>query len=570
VSSFWGALRFSFSVPTDALGKHPTKTNFHQTKLRTFSVFSWKSISIVSEKVEEAKRMRNMLELVRKPVVLAIVFVVLTWFAASGTMFYSFGSGEHDTFMMVAGILHGEKTGQVINPLNYGSDLQFMFYYLFNMVLRVVPLTYDQILLSMNIIGTLLSLLIPILLLVLLRRSFDLGSPEIVPIILVTSPAYLYTLPYGHPFHIAFSFCLFSLICFFGSYRGAGCIKSTLLFLLAVIMMAVALTIRADQVILFWFVIGGLLIYARERKRTKWFGLFCLLSLSAAVFFLSHSLLVPPQEMAGPAERSISTVMNLVRLVIGTYKFDALLWSMAHHITEIALPLIVLCVFAAIKFLRKKESFMLFGFAVSLMPSALTYLVNPSPPRHFIITIIALAIFLSVSIGPKKLLWAPVFGVALLAFNLLLPPALATISGKAADVRPACTYNIIQRHLRNKEQIKASLPFFSDLVLHVPSNTIIFGQWVHIAQITMLLSDRKDLEFKKVKMSGVTGALRLTYGGKEMYLVEAYNAKIVGEIVEELHGAGKKFRFISLLSDDLHGDDVIVIRKPKQLLWWNA
>ena len=514
--------------------------------------------------------MRNMLELVRKPVVLAILFVVLTWFAASGTMFYSFGSGEHDTFMMVAGIVRAEKTGQVINPLNYGSDLQFMFYYLFNMVLRVVPLTYDQILLSMNIIGTLLSLLIPILLLVLLRRNFDLGSLEIVPIILVTAPAYLYTLPYGHPFHIAFSFSLLSFIFFFDSYKGTRRIKSALLFLLAVIMMAVALTIRADQVILFWFVICGLLIYARERKRTKWLGLFCLLCSSAAIFFLSHSLLVPPQEMAGPAERSISTVMNLVRLVKSTYKFDALLWSMAHHVTEIALPLIVLCVFAAIKLLRKKESFVLFGFAVSLIPSALTYLVNPSPPRHFIITIIALAIFFSVSIGSMKLPWPTLLGLVLLVFNLLLPPALATISGKAADVRPTCTYNIIQRHLRNKEQIKASLPFFSELVLHVPSNTTIFGQWIHIAQITMLLSDRNDLEFKKVKMSGVTRALKLSYGGKEIYLVEAYNAKIVGGIVEELRGTAKGFHFISLLSDDLYGDDVIVIRKPEQLLWWNA
>src|ERR1051325_679402 len=89
--------------------------------------------------------------------VVSFVLVCIAWTILAGSMFYRIGSGEHDTFMMAAGIVHGVKTDHVINSMNYGNDLQFIFYYAMHYLARSFALDGGDLLLLMNSIGAVMA-----------------------------------------------------------------------------------------------------------------------------------------------------------------------------------------------------------------------------------------------------------------------------------------------------------------------------------------------------------------------------------------------------------------------------
>jgi hypothetical protein len=205
-------------------------------------------------------------------------------------MFFWKGSGEHDTFMMAAGVVHGVMTDQVINSMNYGNDLQFMFYYALHYLTRSFAMDGHALLFVMNWTGTLMALFIPFLLYFLIRSDETIAnvSPSLAVLLLITSPAYAFIVPYGHPFHVAIALSLFSLLVFRRFASSLKISKKFLLLVSAVLLQGIALTIRAEQVGLFWFCVIGLFVYEQEKNKEKWLWLVVLYASSALIFVGMH------------------------------------------------------------------------------------------------------------------------------------------------------------------------------------------------------------------------------------------------------------------------------------------
>ncbi len=500
------------------------------------------------------------------------LFVFAVWAAATARMFFFSGTGDHDAFMMAAGVSRGLNTGRVINLMDYGSNAQFMFYYIFNLIGGVVTLNSARALLLLNLIGTACALIAPVLLFVLIKRNFRLPSPYVVPVLVITNSAYLFSLPYGHPFQIAFVVALASLMLFFEGIRGYQGKKAVLIMALAAVLQGLALTIRAEQVFLFWFCIFGLMIYSDDTDRKRRLGLVFLFAAALAIFFSAHRLLVPPlvKEAVQNGHPLKGVFAGAFKVIAETYSPESLKWSMAYHLTEIGLPIIFLTLFFIIKDLRQGRLRPILGLAVSITPSLLIYIGNPTPPRHFIITVIALSIFIGLNLTTRRPAMLALFGVCVLLINTALPPLLNIIERGGEHGRRNHTYNFLQKIDRDKAQVRAAFPFFKNLVDSAPTNTVILGKWVHLSEISMILSDEKGLGFERVKITPAIKTLEITYRSKKIYLVECYRADQAGSLVQKIKAAHPEYRFFSLINgpgaeiNDLHIDI------PESINMWSS
>jgi hypothetical protein len=480
--------------------------------------------------------------------------------------------------MMAAGVVHGVKVDQVINSMNYGNDLQFMFYYVMHCLAGSLAMDGHAVLLFMNWTGTLLALSIPFLLFFLIRsdNTSSRVSPSLAALLLISSPVYAFIVPYGHPFHAAIALSLFSMIVFRRFASALEFSRRFLLLVAAVLLQAVALTIRAEQVFLFWFCVVGLFIYEQERSLERWLWLIVVFASSALIFAAMHNFMVTAvrdtYDIASPAPTTfrlwdvIQRYYGLIRSIYTAANFPR---SIAYHITDIGIPLLGMAGFFLGKQLSEKQYRPVLALIISVGPSFLVYLVNTSPPRHFAITVIGLAIYVGASarsIESHKLI---PLGVTVAAMNLLVPLILSLVDPGGVDgQRRNYTYSFYERSNRNKVQTKTAMQFFQALLSKVPTQTVIFGEWIHIAQMSMLMSGKPRGKFASGKIAASVKALVFTYEGRKIYLVEAYDDAAVRRAVAMAGELQSKFHFLSLLPGSTVNDLGIVV--PREIGWWSV
>jgi hypothetical protein len=482
-------------------------------------------------------------------------------------MFFAYGSGEHDTFMMAAGITHGVKTNAPINSMNYGNDLQFLFYYCMHYLARMYNIEGVSVLLMMNIFGSLMALLVPVLLFVLLTRMETRFSLGVAIILLLTSPTYALIVPYGHPFHLAFVLSLISFLIF--QRIGGKPWKASFLFGLAVVLQGIALAIRTEQVFLFWFCVFGLLLYKREQRTAQWVLLLLMLASATALFLALHGLLVPRADNLSQSSSELRSYLSVFarfyHILEVMYHNSDLRRSLAYHVTDIGLPLLMTTAVLVTQQISQRKYYMIGALFVSAGPSFLTYVVNTSPPRHFIITIIALALYVGASvrnIEPKKLLPLALFCLAL---NTSLPWLFGVAD--SAGYRRNYTYSFFERSYRNREQTNAAFTVFTAILSKGPVEITLFGQWVHIAQFCLLIASDPSVSFQKTELAPGVPASLIIYQGRRVYLVETYDANTVQGILRVARRVGH-MAFLSLIPGTTINDFHIVL--PPQLSWWSV
>ncbi|MBE0596259.1 MAG: hypothetical protein IH614_03210 [Desulfuromonadales bacterium] len=494
------------------------------------------------------------------------LFLLATWSVSAFLMFFRIGSGEHDTFQMVSGIRYGVLHDQIYNLANYGDSLQFAFYAALHPISAWWELPAQKILLLLNTQGTLLSLLILFLLLQVFRKIFPTEGVAWIPVLVVTTPAYLFTLPYGHPFHYAATVCLAALLLLFTALEeGSLSSRSLWLWSAATLLQGVALSLRAEQVGLLLLCFSGYLLYSSTFSWKRYGAVALHVAASGAIFLLLRFLLLPA---AGPAA-DLGAGSYLGLLSYSRLRLHLLPWSAAHHLIEIGLPILCLAAFFLFRAAWRREGRMLLGFALSVLPSFFIYLFNPSPPRHFIITIISLAVFVSVC-WPRPRPWQPIgLGAAILVLNLLVPPGLAMAPGgvNAAGERRNFTYNVFERQTRNRLQAQAALPFFMEVKEKAAATTIVAGSWIHLAQMAMILSDDPSLTIRLDERINGKKVLCYKCSGKTFYLIEAYN---MGEVAQLLNSGERKKSAVLTLIDPAQDINDLDIEVPRQLYWWNA
>lgn len=505
------------------------------------------------------------------------VFLALAIGAVSGLLtFFSTGSGDHDAYMMAAGVAHGINTGHVINPMNYGNHAQFMFYYTANFLGRILHPDSASILLAMNAVGTALAVITPALLYLLIKRNFAINSAHLVPVLIITNSAYLFSLPLGHPFQYALAICIISLILFFEGLRKEGGSGWALLAASAVFQ-GLALTIRTEQIFLFWFCILALLIYSRDYDRKKWARIFGLFAFSFIFYYILHKALVPNipgvTYEPGAAERFSSVVQRYTDLIYKTYSPASLKWSLPYHLTELGVPLILMTFYFACRAMIEKRFADLFALAVSAGPSFLIYLGNPIPPRHFLITAAALSIFVGASIRIKKNSALVAAGVAVLLINISFPPFLNIIE-PATETRRNHTYNFYQKLERNKEEINSVLPVIKGIATKAPGGTVVLGKWVHISQFIMAASDFDGVSLHRTILSlggnASVNAFEIRFGQRSVYLVETYKAQDALRLAARLKESNPDFRFMSFLKDKNRPLNDLNMIIPDEASYWSS
>ncbi len=500
---------------------------------------------------------------VTTPFLLAILAL---WAGGVVRLFYLQGTGEHDTFMMAAGVVRGAQGGGAINPFCYGPKLQFLFYDLFRVATRLWAPATEGVLRAMNVMGALCSLAIPFLLLrALVVRLGDGARARLAVLLLVTSPVYFYIVSYGHPFHLA-------LVLFLGSLLviDLGRSKSTAaaipLCAIAALLQAAALMIRFEQIALCGALAVGLVAVRPDRRRGDWLAALGVFAAALAGFVAGQVLLAPD---LGPQETGPGFIENL-RLLLRTVNAGLVQWGAAHLVAEIGPLLVLAAVWLGLRGLVERKWGALFAGAAGVGPSVLLYIGNPSPPRHFYVATIGLACFVAASVGPG---WGRRLRLAtplVLAVNLAAPWAFALGAGGSASRRPVVALNVIERTDRNKLEIAAAYPFYDQVIAAAESRpVVVFGSWVHVAQIAARIVNDPTVQMGRAALPGNVKASALRRPGLELYLVETYDPRAVLAATKAFRDAGRNFACVSLVENGPAVND-LQLAIPREIFWWTA
>lgn len=491
--------------------------------------------------------------------------ILVIWSAALLRLFYVEGSGEHDAFMMAAGIVRADQSGEVLNAFCYGSQLQFLFYHLFHAASPLWSPDTPQVLLAMNVIGALSSLAVPFLFYFVLTALLgDRDRARLAILLLVSSPMYFFLASYGHPFHIALVVLLLAWLALAKGFEGGSAGWPWLIA--ATALHSVAMMIRFEQVALFTLLLASTLFlqpYHRIR-RLAMAAAVVLVSVLAFAAAKAALITVVPAVPDQPGEGFLQNFMLLLR------SLDPRLikWGVAHLVVEAGPPLLVLGAAAFVLcVLRRRFAAVLLGLA-GAVPTLAVYIGNPSPPRHYYVLVAGLACLVAVATSSRwigRLQWA---AVLILPLNFILPWGLIPFDGQPYPQRADVTFNVIERTDRNRLEIEAAGPFFRELVARAEGDPVVFfGSWIHIAQTAALLVNDPSVQLTRERLPDGTPAIVLRRAGLELFLVETYDADFTRRAVARLRTAHPRLRFISLVPASVPVNDLNVPVPPGLLLW---
>jgi hypothetical protein len=494
-------------------------------------------------------------------------FVSLTvgiWCLASFWMFYGSGSGEHDSFAVAAGIVRGAQTGDVINVFCYGKQIQFVYYYLAHVLLQDSVPSSASVLLVMNITGVVASLAIPFMLVTVFRNLFADGSrAELAVLLLVTSPVYLYTLSYGHAFHVAIVLLLAGWLVLPSTLTVSMTDAARLIA--AATLIALGLMMRFEAVVflgaLLWFLSVG-----HYRRRPRFVAASTIALASGGVTYLVvKSVFIAPSITALSSESP--SLLNYAKAVFSFYFTRSVQYGVAHMVAEIGMPLVVAIAAAWVGLGRLRWPQRL-AIVAGLIPSLLVYLPNPSPPRHFYIVTITLACFIALALSASAVLrfrrWAP----ALLLANLALPWLFIPIDARPLPERATVTYNALERTEINQAQIRDALPFFRQMVDTLGGRrAVVFGSWIHLAELSSILVEDPSVDAREVEvLPGIRG-VSLKGKNVDLTFIETQDRKAVFDAVRALRAAPDAPVCLSLVRNAAVEDGLGIGIPPAVLIW---
>ena len=492
----------------------------------------------------------------------AIFVVIGLWLLGVLRLLYTNGTGEHDVFMMAAGVVRGQ-TGGVLNELCYGTPIQFLFYYAFRVITLIRPMTSAEVLLLVNIAGAISSLAMALLML----RVFStlLAQPsraELAILLLVSSPMYYYLIWYGHPFHIGVVVLLCAWMALLKGFDSLPSRRGWLLIAASTVLQSLSFMIRLEQVAMTCALLMGLLAL---RRRYGWFHVTIAATASVVAMGLFVGCAVLFARTGGLQGADPSTTGGLA-LLRTSADLQAVIWGTAHIVVEVGLPLLALAGLAlTVGALRSDWATMFLVGTTGVLPTLAIYIGNPSPTRHLYLLAVGLGCFVASVLNDTWVGRLRRYAVPILAFNLVLPWGLAAVDG---GPRSTVTYNVVERTDRNRTQIADAQPFYDRLLIEAhKSPVVVFGGWVHVAQLAALAANDPDMRFEPAKLPGGVFGFAVRKGSMELYLVETYDRDFIVKGIAAIHKADSRFRCVSVVSPE-DGNDVL-LEIPKSMTWWS-
>src|SRR5436190_7176856 len=311
--------------------------------------------------------------------VMAAMTAVFAAAAAYGAN--SFAVGEIDVAWMIAGVVHGTLAHQPFSgALHYGSNFSFGYYallYLLPPEVRADPASLARVVNAIGLASVTAALPLAWR---TLARLMDEHAAAFAVAVFFFSPLVLQVSGSGHPLLLAFALSL------------AGALLLDRAALAGVLLMTAALAVRAEVALLFPF-------FALARPGVLRRSLY--LAAALAVFFILQRLVVPPTHTgAGSILAFVASYYDVRSLPRGM----ALLAIGAGFATCLAAAA-ALRRTPAVRLDRRQMT----GLAALIVPSALAWLPNPQPVRHFFVLALGIAMFLAwrltPSIAHRRALW---------------------------------------------------------------------------------------------------------------------------------------------------------------------
>lgn len=413
---------------------------------------------------------------------IAVFFLLLTV-----PFLYRGGCGEADTVQMVIGIQQALATGRAFHePMLYLPTGHPLFYLIF-FKLGNPSWTVDQVInlvnrLSWLSMGVAIGLLFAICRRVAARpwALLATGAVACCPTVLELATA-------GHPVSLSLCLMLAGTLLLLRTLAGTLQVRWPA-YILASALLAGAVTIRAD--ILFFMSAPVALVFYLTRPRWHAAGLAALAVVPGVLALaLSNRLIgqagAGKPGIAGQVTGFISTYYHLSSILLGSmFLVYAIGFGMA---------LLVACTLAwAIR--RRQWAPLLCGLAI-IAPTLLFFIGNPIPIRHFLHTVIGLALFIALAwqhLAPrpsKPLGFAAAIALILLTINFGLP-ALANASagllgGRASRVVTRLAFTSLDYHRQRQHYLRWDQDRWKKLLAR-PSHPLYIGR--HLEYTGMMLA----------------------------------------------------------------------------------
>lgn len=495
--------------------------------------------------------------------------MVVMWILTCAFLFYAKGTGDHDAFLMAAGILRGARTDRIINEFDYSPSLQYLYYYLLHPVAVHFSWNAESILLFMNYLGAVCSLLIPILLAGLIRHLMPDREDFYFPIFLfMASPVYLLTASHGHPFSLSLVLSLSSFLLLLGTPSKPHRLSPYGRLAAAIALQSVALMVRFEQPILIWSILVGVLLICGLDSPVTIRSLVRVLFPSLGAFFFVQAVVM--SSASGMITERTDSFAQKFELLLLNMQVTRLARGAPYWLTELSVPLLIVLLVSAVHVIRRSNTQALLGLAIAVLPGSILYLGNPNPPRHLYAVAIAITVIGGLLLPRMSGKHAMVLITSALAFNLSFPWSLIPFDGYPYPQRANVTFNAIEKTHRNKKQFEFSHAVYERLLIASNSVPVVaLGNFIHIAQLFLRAAGDPEVVYDHVELAPGVFAHHLSGPRMNLYIVEAYYPSEVNAYVAQIRAHGNSLHCVSLIRgarivNDLH------LMIPEEINWWSV
>jgi hypothetical protein len=420
----------------------------------------------------------------------------------------------------------------------------------------------------MNVIGALSMLVSPFLLFAVLKRLLgDTPRATLAVLLVASSPLYLFLLGYGHPFHLALVFLLSGWLLMLKGVEARTAASTVAWMAPGIVLHMVGLTTRFEQMVLTSAMLGALcFVHPPQRvRRVLLCGAGC--GVAIALFAAAKSWLVPA---GAEAQLTDSGFVASLGLLLLTLDMRLVRWGVTHLVIEVGIPTLFIGGVAFLVAVVRRNFAALLVTVVGVLPTAMIYVGNPSPPRHFMVMVMGLACLTAAAVSTQWVGRLQRFALPVLVLNLVLPWALIPVDGRPLPDRADIAFNAIERTWRNHAQIRDAFPFYRELVAKSEGQpVVVYASWIHIAQIMSVTADDRAVDMTRVMLADGVPALVLSRNGLELNLVETEDKDFIEKAVAELRVSRPQLRQVSFLPEAPEAND-LSLTMPATLRWWTS
>jgi len=381
---------------------------------------------------------------------------------------YSPFHGEPDVYRMTTGIYENVASGEGIYGSNlYGIHFSFGYYFLIFKILSIAPVFLRNIE-TLLYLMTLFSCIAIIFFLIKLHMIYSrsIFHTNIFLALFLFSPVCWETSTYSHPVFPALAALLGAIVCLVHT-KGKVIDKRTVFYyLLSIFLFFVSLTFRAEILLIYPVIL--FLFYEPRNKRRFIFPLITLLF--SFILFLGSQSAVMSRSMSTVILKSESSSMDPFSMVLNFIKHFFSIGELPKGFAAVTFSFgllsILLIPFCLYIIYKKKQYKYLLIFTVFLLPNIIFWILNPTPFRHFLVSVAGLSSLSSfVFLGSNRKLKV-ILLIFIIVGNFFVPEFLYRTVTRVYSFEYPNTQKITGRHI-------GQIPIGSPLLNHLATKKLL-------------------------------------------------------------------------------------------------